>query len=293
MPILPFMSPEEGYEPPMPELNKEQAILDITHPAECTLVEESQILAETLVLRCALRPIPLQNKAVHVQLIAEGEPLENACLYDEDAIAYGYEGESKDSCWQAIALDYTGLGRGVKEGESFVFYGNTLPLGELELKKPLYTKPFACETSNYLERVTTLPSGMVLRSPPGVLDTQVLRGYGGYYKPGVALDDIQQVYYSLTSTHQQTRVRLVNSTTLKVQHTPPPHGGTLSDYSVQFVENLHEEEYFSLPAALAAGYGKLPVKSDWGETVFSSFLCEAVAGFSGLVNVYFRIRPTS
>ncbi|MBA3813257.1 MAG: hypothetical protein H0X26_02000 [Alphaproteobacteria bacterium] len=280
------MPPDEGYEPPTPELNQEEGVLDITHVAECTLVEESKMVAETIVLRCSLRPIPLQNKAIYVQLIAEGEALEQAPLYQEDAIAYGYEGESADSCWQGIALEYTGIGRGLHNGESFVFYDTTLPFGKIEVPKPLYIKPFSCELANYQERLTSLPSGMVLRSPPGVLDTQILRGYGGYYKQGIVLQDISQVYYSLTSTHRQTKARLVNSSSLYEQHTPPPHGGKAFDYKVQF-NPLSEEEYLSLPGALAAGYGRIVVTSDIGTTVFTSFLCESVPGFPNEVNVYY------
>lgn len=292
MRILPFMPPDEGYDPPMPELNQEEGVLDISHPSDCTLIEESKIVAETLVLRCALRPIPLQNKMIQVQLIAEGEGLEHALLYEEDSITYGYEWESKDSCWQAIALDYTGIGRGMHEGEPFIFYGKRLPFGEMELTNPLYIKPFLCEMANHQERMTTLSSGMVLRSPPGVIDTQILRGYGGYYKPGAVLEDIQQVYYSLTSTHRQTRVRLVNSNTLREQHTLPPHGGKLFDYEVQFSPAPREEEYLNLSGVLAAGHGKFSVTSELGTAVFSSFLCEGVPGFPGLVNVYFKVRNT-
>ena len=288
MPILPFMMPPKGYEPPMPELNEEEGMLDIVHPGACTLVEESKIVAETLILRCALRPIILHNDKIQVQLIAEGEALEATPLYEDDSMAYGYEGERKDSCLQGIALDYTGIGRGVKEGESFVFYGKTLPFGEIKSANPLYIKPFNVEQANYQERLTTLLEGQVLRSPPGALDTQFLRGYGGYYKEGVSLEDIQQVYYHLTSTGQQTRVRLMNSTTLKEQHTPPPHGGQAFDYGVQFIPTLREEEYLSLTGALAAGYGKLSMASELGVSSFSSFLCEAIPGFPNLVNVYFR-----
>jgi hypothetical protein len=269
----------------MPELNQDEGMLDITHPADCILVEESKIVAETLVLRCTLRPVPLQNKTIQVQLIAEGEALEQTPLYTEESIAYGYEWESTDSCWQAIALDYTGIGRGVHEGKSFVFYGDTLPFGKIEMTHPLYIKPFSCELLNYQERMTTLHSGMVLRSPPGVLDTQILRGYGGYYKQGIRLEDMQQVYYNLTSTHRQTRVRLINSTTLCEQQTPPPQGGQVFDYRVQF-NPLREEEYLSFPAALAAGYGRISVTSDLGVTVLTSFLCESVS--ANVVNVYFR-----
>lgn len=288
MPILPFMLPHRGHEPPVPELNQEEGVLEIIQPGSCTLVEESKIVAETLILRCALRPLPLQNDKINVQLIAEGEALETTPLYEDDSIAYGYERERKDSCWKAIALDYTGIGRGVKDGESFAFYGKTLPFGEIQNADPLYTKPFNVEQAHYQERLTTLLEGQVLRSPPGALDTQFLRGYGGYYKEGVSLEDIQQVYYHLTSTGRRTRVRLINSTTLNEQHTPPPQGGQAFDYGVQFIPTLREEEYLSLVGVLAAGYARLSVSSELGVSSFSSYLCEPVPGFSNLVNVYFR-----
>lgn len=289
MPILPFMLQEEGYEPHTPELNEEEGVLDITHPSGCTLVEESKSVVETLVLRCSLRPLPLLNHNIQVRLIAEGDALESISLYAEDSITYGYEWDQKESCWQGIALSYTGIGQGIKDGTSFPIQGNTLPFGTLKIPTPLYTKPFAVEQSNYQERITSLPSGSILRSPPDALDTQLMRGYGGYYKPGIDLQKIQQVYYSLTSTHQHTKVRLMSSDTLCAQHTPPPHGGKLYDYTVQF-SPLREEEWLSLPAALAAGYGKLSVISDVGETVFSSFLCEPILGFSNMVDVYFRVN---
>jgi len=292
MPILPFTSLDDGYEPATPELNEEEGVLDISHPSDCILQEESKIIAETLVLRCSLRPIPLQNKAIHVQLIAEGEVLENAPLYEDESVAYGYGWESESSGWKGIALDYAGIGRGVYAGETFIFYGNRLPFGEMILKNPLYLKPFNCEVGNYQERMTSLSSGQVLRSPPGALDTQFLRGYGGYYKPGIALEDIQQVYYTITSTHRQTRVRLVNSTTLQEQHTSPPHGGQAFNYQVQFIPTLLEEEYLSLPGALASGYAHLSVTSELGITSFSSFLCEPIPGLPNLVNVYFRAKST-
>lgn len=290
MSILPYTSPHEGYEPQTPELNQEEGVLDISHPSACTIEEESKLVAETIVLRCALRPIPLQNKGIHVQFIAEGDALDQANLYEEGSISYGYEWDWSDSCWQGVALDYTGIGRAIHEGESHLFYGNSLPLGQIEVKTPLYLKPFKYEVGNYQERMTSLSSGQVLRTPPGILDSQVLRGYGGYYKPGVALEDIQQVYYTLTSTHRQTQVRLTNSSHLQEQHTPPPHGGQAFDYAVRFQSELLEEEYLNLPGALAAGYARLSVSSELGTISFSSFLCEPILGFPNLVNVYFRVN---
>jgi hypothetical protein len=282
------MLPHAGYEPPVPEVNEEEAVLDISHPGRCTLVEDSHFMAETLILRCALRPLPLENPKIHVQLMTDEGPLKPTFLYDEESISYGYEGEILQSCWQGISLDYTGIGRFVKDGKESVFYGTTLPFGKLEGRTPLYVKPFHVERSPYQEQLTTLPSGQLLRSPPGKTDVQFLRGYGGYYKEGIALEEMQQVYYSLTSTGPHTRVRLMNSTHLQAQQTPPPHGGPCFDYQVQFIPTLHKEEYLSLPGALAAGYAKISITSELGSVVFSSFSCEPISGFPGEINVGFR-----
>ncbi|OJW50575.1 MAG: hypothetical protein BGO67_05735 [Alphaproteobacteria bacterium 41-28] len=287
MRILPFMPLQEGYEPSSPELNQEEGVLDISDDSDCNLIEESKIIAETLILRCVLRPIPLTDRTIHAQLISEGEILESTPLYEEESISYGYEREVENSKWQGMAFDYAGMGRGIHQGTQFVFYGEALPLGRLEVENPLYVKPFKIESQNVQERTTTLLSGEILTSPPGVLDTRVLQGYGGYYKEGVALNEIQQVYYALTPSHSQTRVRLFSSSHLQEQHTPPPYGGKGLSGNVTF-SLLREEEILSLPGAIAAGYARLSVIMETHTILFRSYLCEPVPGHHTFVNVYFR-----
>lgn len=65
MRILPFMPSHEGYEPASAELNQDEGILDISHPSSCVLVEEAKRVAETIILRCVLRPIPLEKKTTN------------------------------------------------------------------------------------------------------------------------------------------------------------------------------------------------------------------------------------
>ncbi len=287
MRILPLMPLHEGYEPSLPELNQEEGFLDIVHDSGCILREESKLVAETLILRCRIRPIPLDNKTIRIRLISEGDILESTPLYEEESVVYGYEREVGQSQWQGIALDYTGIGQGISQGAPFVFYDKILPMGKLEIEGPLYVKPFKIESENYQERLTTLPSGESLTTPPGVLDTRVLRGYGGYYKEGVTLDEIQQIYYTPTSTHSQTRVRLFSSFQLQSEHTPPPLGGKGGSGNIIF-HSLPEEERLTLPGALAAGYAHLSVCIEGSTTVFRSFLGESVPGHNNLMNLYFR-----
>lgn len=288
MRILPTYPSQEGYEPLAPELNQEEGILEITHPSECTLREEKKLAPKFLVLRCALRPLPIADKTIKVQLISEGEKLEKVPLYESESITYGYEWEVRNTLYQGISLEYAGMGHGTHQGEAFVIEGNVLPSGALKIDKPLYVKPFRVETQDYQERSTTLPSERVLTTPPGVLDTRVLRGYGGHYKVGIDLEEIQQVYYSLTFAKTQTRVRLHSTSALKESLTPPPLGGHDFNQDVLFHPVPREEDYLSLSGAIAAGYVRFSVTMEWGDISFRSFQSEPVSGNLGHINVYFK-----
>ena len=288
MPILPYLPPSEGYEPPYAEPNPDEGVLDITGSSSCTLIEDNRRVADILILRCRLTPIPLQIPSIKAQLIADGVPLEAALLYQKESISLGGEAKVKDSHYRGIGLDYIGIGKGITQGHAFPIQGNTFPTGKIKGGPLLYIKPFQCEETHHLERVTTFPSGDTLVSPPGILNALVLRGYGGYYKEGSDLESIQQIYYHLTSTHTQTRVRLFNSAALQKNLTPPPHGGQLAQQKIIFHPLPREEEYLSLPGALAAGYAKLMVEADGENVLFTSFLCRPVSDHPTLINVHFK-----
>jgi hypothetical protein len=288
MRILPFMPSPQGYEPPSVELNQEEGVLDIFHSGTCDLFQESQIVAETLILRCVLRPLSIENKMIKVQLVSEDVALESTDLYAENSVTYGYGWDVEKSQCHGIVIEYLGLGKGVCKGESFVFYGKDLPGGKLEISNPLYLKPFQIETQHHQERSTTLRTGQVLSSPPGRLNTQILRGYGGYYKEGIDLSKIQQIYYALTSVQTETRVRLYSSSTLQDNHTLPPLGGSIFNQDVIFHPPPREEEYLSLPGSIVAGYARVIVETGWGQIIFRSFQCEPVPGHPSFINLYFK-----
>ena len=136
MRILPSLPFQAGYEPGSVELNHDEGLLEMTHPSSVLLQQESKIVAETLTLRCSLRPLPLFNKTAKVRLISENEPLEEAYLYDEGTVSPGYDRPIRQSQWQGIAVEYAGMGRGIHQGEEFIFYGTTLPGGEIDVRTP-------------------------------------------------------------------------------------------------------------------------------------------------------------
>lgn len=288
MRILAPSSLSEGYEPGGIGLNHEEGILEIHAPSSCQLEDETDSIPETLILRCALRPVALLHKDMAVQFISENVPLDRALLYERDTVVPGYGREVLSSQWAGIIVDYGGKGQAVIQKKSFDFSGTTLPIGELSLKTPLYLKPFCTEASFWQCRATTIRPGQVLSSPPGVLNARLLRPYGGYYRPGIPLTEIEQVYYTLTSEYEKTKVRLYSSTLLKTQHIAPPLGGREHMLTVLFSPPPQEEEYLSLPAALAAGYARFSVHTEFGNLSYESSFCESVRDHPSFVSVHFK-----
>ncbi|EKE09821.1 MAG: hypothetical protein ACD_16C00103G0007 [uncultured bacterium] len=283
MRILPFMPLSEGYDTPSIDLNEDEGILDIFHPAEGHLIKESHVTPEILILRCRLQGVARKPSEIRVQLTAETESLESALLYNESSISYGYDKEVLSSQWQGIALNYAGVGTAISEGESFAFQGIEFHGGRLILTSPLYVKPFRVEDHHIEEQQKTLESGSLLTTPSGTINKKVLRGYGGYFKEGVSLRDIQQIYYALTSTHNQTRMRLYSSDYLRKEGSPPPFESS----DTVFVKPLEIENTLSLDEVLARGYACLKVESSTISASYKSFHCAALTGNSTLINVYF------
>jgi hypothetical protein len=274
----------EGYEAPSITLNEEEGILEIFHPSEGHLLKESKIVPTILILRCQIYPIARPPSDISVQLITEEEALESAPLYDESAVAYGYDKETYASQWQGIALDYTGIGMSISDEESFSFQDNEFSFGKIKVADPLYLKPFRIEVENHRERHRTLEDGAHLITPPNALNKRVLRGYGGYYKEGISFEHIQQIYYSLTSTHNVTHIRLTSTEQLQEEGSPPPTGGE----NHIFTPSLREEEYLSLGGALAAGYASISLEIQEKAIFFKSFRSAPLSGHPTLINVYFK-----
>lgn len=284
MRILPLMPLSEGYETPSVTLNEEEGVLEIFHPSEGHLLKESQIIPEILILRCQIHPLARPPSDISVQVIAEEETLESGPLYDESIVAHGYDREIRASQWQGMALEYTGIGISISDGESLSFQDNTLSFGKIKVTSPLYLKPFRVEIENHQEHRRTLEDGSHLITPPGTLNKQVLRGYGGYYKEGIPFEHIQQIYYSLTSTHNVTRIRLISTDQLQEEDSPPPTGGE----NRIFTPSLREEEYLSLGGALAAGYASISLEIEEKIILFKSFRSAHLSGHPTFINVYFK-----
>lgn len=284
MRILPPMPLSEGYETPSVSLNEEEGVLEIFHPSEGHLLKESQIIPEILVLRCQIYPLVRPPSDINVQLIAEDETLESALLYDENIVAYGYDREVRASQWQGMALEYTGIGIAISGEESLSFQDNEFSIGKIKVTSPLYLKPFRVEVESHKEHHRTLEDGSHLITPPGALNKQILRGYGGYYKDEISFKHIQQIYYSLTSTHNATRIRLVSTDQLQEEGTPPPTGGE----NRIFTPSLREEEYLSLGGALSAGYASISLEIEEKTILFKSFRSAPLSGHPTFINVYFK-----
>lgn len=269
MRILPQLPHQEGHEPLAHEFNEEIGLLDTFHPSDGECVESLNQAPQILILRCELQPTLLTQLGVQGQLTLEGDSLKAAPLYDKSSLL---SGDWENARYASISVTYAGTGQTITQGNKVDFEGIELSEGELKIADALYTKSFHFAERNVQERQTTFPSGQVLTSPPGLLNTRVLRGYGGAYHPDRVLDEIRQVYYSLHSLKDETKVRLYSSARSGFTIYPTPT----------------EEERLSLAGALATGSGKVELEMGDESFTYRSYFAEKVADSSQHVNVYFK-----
>ena len=269
MRILPHLPLQEGHEPQSHDFNEEVGMLDIFHPSEGECTESLNQAPDILILRCTLNAAPLTQMGAQGQLTLEGEALKSMSLYEKSSIL---SGDWENARYGSVSLTYAGMGQSITEGNKIDFEGNELPVGKLKVPDTLYTKSFRYAERHVQERQTTFPSGQVLTSPPGLLNTRVLRGYGGAYHPDRALDEIRQVYYSLHALKDETKVRLHSVAPTGFSIFPPPTS----------------EERLSLAGALAEGFGKIKMEMGDDSLPYRSYFAEKVADSSHQVNVYFK-----
>lgn len=290
MKILSWGNVGEGYCPGSIPLNQQEGYLEVGEAGPCQLQEASESFAETLILKCGLHPIP-PREGTDVQLISEQKPLEPVFLYRKEAVIGPYAREIENSAYQGIAITYSGQGHGKRAGgDSFPIRGKIFQEGRLEVGDPLYIKPFRTETERLRFYLTTVGRGVTLASPPGVLDTYVLRGYGGYFKAGAPLETCEQVYYSLSSDYDKTRIRLHASSRLESQGIIPPQGGKTERQSMLFSPTPREEEYLSLKGALEAGYARVSVVTDAGRSTYVSSRVEETSSYPPFILLHFNLR---
>ncbi len=281
--LSPFPS-QDGYEPFPVDSNQELGMLDIYHPSEGSCIEETKISPQQIILRCELKPLPLTFPSPEAQLILEGEALHKCALYAKPSIAYGYSREWEYSMWAAISLHYLGKGQGTYQNDTFDFEGTTLPMGSLILRTPLFTKTFITQHQNLSERHTTLASGQLLTSPPDVFNTRIFKGYGGYYKPGIPLEEIQQIYFSFGCTQSETKIKLYDSSFLERNLTPPPQGGK----EITFYPPLQDESIMSLSGALIGGYAIIEFQTESISIRLRSYTYKAISGSTTDIDIFFK-----
>jgi hypothetical protein len=115
----------------------------------------------------------------------------------------------------------------------------------------LYEKAFQCQNASVILK-KWLDSGQVIVSPPGVKGGEPLWTYGGYYRPGCALEDIEQIVFTLVPKGQTTTVfptRLSHWMMKGLQPWGPPH----SSQATVFVDSIPKRHSQNLKADMNQG----------------------------------------
>ena len=216
----------KGYVAPTTEaVNTHLPVFDL---ADSDYVPEENLLPtlpDVVRLRAQLQPIPITDKTAHVVYERDGKALKSMPLYevsDELGISSQLQAvqlvfsnlieQEKDKQFCLLSLDNFDL---VLEQENLIFVMNFVH--QIDVKK--------------LSATSIENEDALMITPPGAVNANPVWGYGGYYRDGCDLHQIEQILFTITRNPPNTGVHLSRSSRVK-------SGATFVDSSS--VKNLGE-----------------------------------------------------
>ena len=254
MRILDSIELTEGHEAP----NTEHITTDIARLNTANLLvpinaDDPQDLPDEITIRVRPVGVTMADQSSQVSLVVQGTGLLPQQLYNENTLSHQFPHPVTRCQFAAIQLIYESSpwtdALGLTPGDS------------------VYEKPFAVQVGNHISETRTEP--MTTPHP--------LYGYGGLYSEGLALRDMQPIYFQLFEGLQRTEIVLGTAEQWR-------------DRAVTLDESINHEQSLSLGAALAEGYARLRVDEEGLE--YTSIAGEPNAGHPELIDLTFRkIKP--
>lgn len=227
----------EGYDAPHTEHSTpDLAKLDSQDFWHIKSVDFQFTLPDKIIIQAQADPVPLKTKASQVSLLAQGRALPSQALYDPSTLSHHFAYEPEDCQIQAIRLNFHGSE-----------WQNILPFNPGDL---IYEKPFRVQDNRVIHEERSQEE-----NPP-----RRLYGYGGVYKPGLALNQIQQVYSELFEGINKTEITLTSSSQWQERGVTPFNKGTFHQQHILVESQLTYEQSLNLGAALIEGYAKVKVQ---------------------------------
>lgn len=272
-----------GYQAPSTAfINGGEARLHIKDEGGTYLCGEEE-MPPWIQLRFLLNPILLMTAPVNLTSQA-GETMMHGQLYQESEVRYLHARH------QAIELRYTGFGR-VQLSDPL----HLLKLPGLSCQKDqaVCHFEFQSQQGNDIHINRTIVDDKVITTPPGMESGYPLWCYGGYYRPGCSLAEIEQIFFSLEEEGGQLCANLLSSTYFKQRGIIPPQATFYQGVNFAFVDFLPARA-LSLKDHLLKGGLVVSLDAGCDETgekvcgVYESFDVSEIQ--SGAINVAFKLK---
>jgi hypothetical protein len=186
-----------------------------------------------LILRARIMPLLRHHDgSVMAKFIKDSKAFSTISVYStETSIA-------RHGQHQSIELDYVGVGQiqCPETGQMIPFAGNTF-LGLALEKTTLFVKTFLSQETGTVT-LTHVNSGYnrYMVYPSGLENAYPLWGYGGYYRSGIPLTQIEQIFFTITQKNTQTAVYLTPLSFWKEKGIFPPLGGKNGPETVVYID---------------------------------------------------------
>lgn len=223
-----------------------------------------------LTLDMSWRGIPIDNPRVIAQCIVGGQSL-NPCEYYVSKSDLGIHSRVK-----SVALDYTGAGSiQTQEGKTY-FQGTEINNDWSIASEPSFIKEFIQQNVEQLvsSRVMNATGDWVITPPkkPELAGEKLgaLLGYGAYARPGVTIDQIEQVYGIISHGGGETILQLWRSTNLMQLGFSIVAGGSYQSRPYVFIEQEPIANHKSLCEAIRSGHFTVRVKCGDEVAVYKS-----------------------
>lgn len=181
--------------------------------------------------------------------------------HNYETVALYPPGSLQDWSHESVDLHYLGIGdySDIYPSEmSYPFKGNDLPWGNLSLPTTLL----------YSHKFRTQGTSLVLSQRK---DVQEVRGYGGYWRLGCSLEQIQQVFFTAGFEGEDSSFYLSTLADWREKNADPSQAKRQDQLQVEFIDCDHGP-FKNLQEAIFSGGARLQLVSkealDQGEKVY-------------------------
>ena len=259
----------KGYVAPTTEtVNTHLPVFDLANGEYVPEENFVPTLPEVVRLRAQLLPILITDKTAHVVYERDGKALKYLSLYEvSDELGL-------NSQFQTVQLVFSGLIEQEKDKQFCLLNLDSfdLVLGQENL---IFEMSFVSQIGvKKLSAMSVENEDALMITPPGILNANPVWGYGGYYREGCDLHQIEQILFTITRNPPNTGVHLSRGNRVR------PGATFVDSVSVKNLEELIEAG----AAQISLNYGV----DEEGEGVGQFYRSYQITQNNSAIDIYFK-----